>query len=311
MATDVRSPAGPGAGVDTAVRVCANCGAAVPAEYCGHCGQRAEPRLVSLRELFADIVEDQLSVNGTLVRTVVPLVTRPGLLTRDYLNGRIVRYIPPFRLFLACMTVWLLAATYQVHREQPKIEARVRVAVAKARAREAENARLGKPTRPVNIVSLPIDTARLPALLRAPLRPVARRYAEIDAMDPGQAVTLVEGAFLRSATRLMLVLVPVVAALLQLVYYRRRRVYAEHFVFTLHLHAFWFVVLATMALLPNPLPVQIAGNLWLCLYTLLALKRVYGGGWVNSGLHSLAFGALYLGLISLLSPVMTAVMLVS
>lgn len=307
MAT-VEPPATAAPPGEVEVRTCANCGATVATEFCGYCGQHTGPRLLSMRELLADIVEDQLSVNGTFVRTAVPLVTKPGMLTREYLQGRVVRYIPPFRLFLVCMAAWLLAVTYQVHRQQPAIERAVRERIV---AEQAENARLGRPTKPVQLMKLPIDTAWLPVFARAPLRPVARRYAEINAMEPGAAVSLVVGAFLRSSTRLMLVLMPVVAGLLQLLYIRRRRLYAEHFVFTLHLHAFWFLVMGAAALLPSALPVQIASNLWLAVYTLLAMKRVYGDGWTSTFAHCVAFGALYGGLIYVLGPVANAVMLMT
>ncbi len=295
---------------EPALVACPNCGAPVDTPYCGNCGQRSGGHLLSMREILADVVDDQLSVNGTLVRTVVPLLTRPGFLTREYLDGRILRYIPPFRTFLACMAVWLLAATWEVQRQQPVIEKAVRAAILKARAREAENARLGKPVQRVDLLTLPVDTLRLPAFARAPLRPVARRYAEIDAMDPGQGVTLVVGSLLRSTSRLMLLLVPVASGLLALVYIRKRRLFAEHFVFTLHLHAFAFAMLAALTFVPNGWwPVHYAANAWLVLYALLAMKRVYRESWGGAILHCALFGGSYLLLVTVLQPWVTAVLI--
>ena len=41
-------------------------------------------------------------------RTLSSLLLHPGHLTREYVAGRIVRYIPPFRLYLLCSVLCFL-----------------------------------------------------------------------------------------------------------------------------------------------------------------------------------------------------------
>jgi hypothetical protein len=43
------------------------------------------------------------------------LFFRPGRLARDMLEGRIARHIPPFRLFLVSLLIWVFAAEYAAH----------------------------------------------------------------------------------------------------------------------------------------------------------------------------------------------------
>jgi hypothetical protein len=76
--------------------------------FCGHCGQRNATRLVSVRNMLMDALEDQLSVNSALPRTLAGLLFRPGFLTREYVEGRIVRYIAPFRLYLVTSVLFFL-----------------------------------------------------------------------------------------------------------------------------------------------------------------------------------------------------------
>ena len=67
-------------------------------------------------------------------------------------------------------------------------------------------------------------------------------------------------------------------------------------VFALHLHAFWFGVLAVMQIL-NWTPVNWAGGAVMLVYTLLAGKRVYGGVWWQRGLRAILLSALYVSLL--------------
>ena len=89
---------------------CPNCGNPTPGNYCPACGQRRVARVLSLRRLVADAVEDQFSLNAALPRTLGLLFTHPGMLTTEFLSGRIAQYIPPFRLYLLTSFVFFLAA---------------------------------------------------------------------------------------------------------------------------------------------------------------------------------------------------------
>ena len=87
---------------------CPNCGDPTPGNYCPTCGQRRVLRVLSLRRLVADAVEDQFSLNAALPRTLRILFTHPGQLTHEFLRGRIASYIPPFRLYLLTSFVFFL-----------------------------------------------------------------------------------------------------------------------------------------------------------------------------------------------------------
>lgn len=91
---------------------CLNCGTALRGQYCGHCGQRATSRLISLWELLRDGFGDLLDIDSRLWRTMIPLLIRPGRLTRDYLMGRRARYMPPFRMYLVLSVVFFVVAFF-------------------------------------------------------------------------------------------------------------------------------------------------------------------------------------------------------
>ena len=91
---------------------CLNCGTELRGQYCGHCGQRARGRLISLWELLQDAFGDMFELDSRLWRTMIPLLVRPGRLTRDYLLGRRARYMPPFRMYLVLSVVFFVVAFF-------------------------------------------------------------------------------------------------------------------------------------------------------------------------------------------------------
>lgn len=93
-------------------RPCMNCGDPTRGEYCPTCGQRKVDVQVSLRTLFMDVLEDQFILDRRLPRTLGALLFRPGFLTVEHVNGRIVRSIHPFRLYLVSSLLFFLLFSF-------------------------------------------------------------------------------------------------------------------------------------------------------------------------------------------------------
>ncbi|GAB2536837.1 DUF3667 domain-containing protein [Rhodanobacter koreensis] len=83
---------------------CANCGASMQGEFCHECGQSIHSVLKPMHGMIEETVETVLHIDGRIVHTLPPLLTKPGFLTQEYFSGRRVRYIAPFRLmFVLCL----------------------------------------------------------------------------------------------------------------------------------------------------------------------------------------------------------------
>ena len=81
------------------------------------------------------------------------------------------------------------------------------------------------------------------------------------------------------------------STILKLLYIRRDRYYAEHFVFALHVHAFVFLLFTLMMLLPGAADVVLVFAL--LVYTWVALKRVYRQGWFRTTVKWWTLGFTY------------------
>lgn len=93
---------------------CCNCGDPLAGRYCARCGQRDLDLDRPLGELLADWLGAVVAFDSRLLRTLGPLLMRPGFLTREFLAGRRVRYVDPVKLYLAISLVATLLATLVV-----------------------------------------------------------------------------------------------------------------------------------------------------------------------------------------------------
>lgn len=280
--------------------------------YCPTCGQRKVDVRISLRRMLTEVMDDQLSLNSTLPRTLGTLLFRPGRLTHDYVQGRMMRYIPPFRLYLVSSLLFfiilpLVADPGEISRSAGSeggadsvrtarladsvllVHARrtgedtlpLARAVAKARAAPSQN----------NLQFGP-DPEKVAPVFRPLARRMKRTEARLKAMPQNEAVRTLIEAFEENAPIGVFVMMPLFAFILKILYVRRKRFYVEHFVFALHTHAFAFL-LGTAVLLMNYDLLEFVIFLWFSIYLFIALKRVYGQGYVRTFLKYVLLGISY------------------
>jgi hypothetical protein len=267
--------------------ICPNCYTQrlAGARYCHHCGQATWDRTPTVRQMVREYGSQYVGAEGALWRTLGLLLFRPGRLTQEYLHGRRRRYLHPIRLYLTTSIVCLLLQQAISVLSQPSDQ-------------DAASARQPTDKEPPVQVDLGIGNAHLRQkdgfecdLNEWLCERLKRRYATA---PERQALELraLHDRFVAFWPYAMFLLVPLFAVLLQLVYLRRRLRYAEHLVFALHLHAFWFAGLVIAVLTPDALTGLV--TLLLLAYGVVAMRRVYGGWWRATLLRAALISPLYL-----------------
>jgi len=89
--------------------VCPNCNAALRSadHYCSNCGQEVFGD-GTLRSFVEQFLGDYFTFDSKIIRSVVPLMLRPGFLTLEFMAGRRARYIPPLRMFIFLSILFFL-----------------------------------------------------------------------------------------------------------------------------------------------------------------------------------------------------------
>lgn len=105
----------PPAPVDAPAKIlCANCGAELFGPHCYSCGQPVKGMVRQLSSILADVFDTVLNIDSRIFRTLGPLVAKPGYLTNEYLAGRRVRYVTPFRLYFFLSVVAFLIISVSI-----------------------------------------------------------------------------------------------------------------------------------------------------------------------------------------------------
>ena len=301
---------------------CLNCGAHLRGQYCGSCGQRGSSRLISLWELLRDAFGDLFELDSRLWRTLVPLTVRPGKLTHDYLQGRRVRYMPPFRMYLVLSLLFFLVAFFDPRESlgifyEPQTAEEVAAAKSAEQAEVADEVLRELETEGI-IVGSPGATGETDAdpdhglNIKINGDGPAEADCQVDEfsisgpdwlkrrLTPERLVKICEDMkrdngrqFLRNLYDnipiALIVLLPIMAFVLKLLYPLSRRYYVEHLLFFVHFHAFLFLILTLQILvsrlnpvLPTPEAVGtliiVAASFYVPVYLFVAMRRVYGQG---------------------------------
>ena len=246
---------------------CPNCGSpfTLPRpNYCPDCGQESRLKPPTLMEFGRQFGGNYVSMEGALWRTLALLMLRPGRLTTAYLAGRRRRYVLPLRLFLTIsvlvlLLVRVLASTTFDESDKPAV---VIDKPSNFTVLALGLAKVGKQEGKFFCEGLPVG--------------ICKRLQQ--RLDGGPAALQHEAEqwgerFLSNLGGTMFVLLPSFALWLKLAYLNRGMRFTEHLVFALHVHAFWFVMLA-VALTGSPWLVGLA-VLAVPVYTWTAMGQVY------------------------------------
>jgi hypothetical protein len=102
MSADEHSEPAPAATAapEAPVRRCENCGSPLYGEHCFACGQPTKGLVRHFSSILGDFFDTVFNIDSRVLRTIGPLLVRPGYLSLEYFAGRRVRYVTPMRLFL-------------------------------------------------------------------------------------------------------------------------------------------------------------------------------------------------------------------
>lgn len=267
---------------------CQNCGTETGSNFCPDCGQDCRNHTVSVKLLFHDFIDDVFTFDSRFFRSFIPLLFKPGTLTSEYVHGRRIQYIPPLRLYIITSLLFFFLVSLQVQRQMTDDSGQGRN-VSRA---EADSLL-------VTSAFAQLDSLGLSANDDGSLERVLARLADqtdSTSSDDGiihfstfnrpskdlDAETFVAG-LLKLVPKSMFFLLPVFAAVLAVIYWRSHRKFIEHLVFSLHYHAFLFLLFA-IALIVDQNAFHITVFFGMQVYLFFALRRIYTQGWWKTGL---------------------------
>ena len=297
---------------------CKNCGTVFSGHYCPECGQSEKEVNRPFSIVFYDFLGNIFAFDTRFWKTFVNLIFRPGFLTKEFFEGRRVRYAPPMRFFVFASFVLFLLLQIFTNRgvnsmmydsnsknsliadtvSQNILDSIISETGTEIKRQMTENIP-GEDTLEPEDMDLKIDLAdlssardfkdaldiigaRLEKQLESETDPEKRakliRYINLT-RSPQHAINRI----LKFISWAFFLLLPVFALLLKLFYIRREQYYIRHLIFSIHFHSFVFLVFIVITLLYGLTEgnTGVIALILLCtvpVYFIIALKKFYGQG---------------------------------
>lgn len=333
---------------------CRNCHQPLPqgARFCPNCGQKNTDGRLTFQEMASEFVGTLFNLDNRIFSTLGALAV-PGKLTKNYFEGKHIRYYHPVRLFIISAGIFTALMTLKVSRaglsdlkigiderreeyqarqqyklldslsqqvsqsfNNPKVDAALDTLNSHFKKNDEQDDydlsfrfdgsemaidTLNKNKKPdiEQSDSLVINNflrfgerdkkVAIADLLKLNENQLLDKYGVIgwkNRLMFRQYVRLNKGGskffiyLIGNTIWMMLIMMPMLALVLKLLYIRRNYFYYEHLVFSFHTHAFMFLLFALLMVLDESLPDAVGAILFLlsAVYLFLAMKRFYRQG---------------------------------
>jgi len=238
---------------------CPNCGNANSGNYCSNCGQEHPLKHRTLGALMSELTGEFFNLDNSFYRSVRLLIVSPGRLTNEFVRGRRRSFISPFRLFIVSVFLFVFVVSAVLPR------------LAEAFPKSYQSM--------VEFGSVTVkrqDGGQLSAEEAEQYMNQANPLSEFG--DYREISGQFRRALLYNLQFVLILMMPLLALMLALAFFRRKHMlFVDHMVFALHFHAFVFLYLTVVGLIPE---FGIHSLLFLAgpfIYLVLAMRSSYGG----------------------------------
>jgi hypothetical protein len=251
---------------------CLNCGATVTGKFCSECGQENLDTHENFFHMAGHFLSDYFHFDSKFFRSLIPLFTKPGFLTKEYWQGRRVHYIHPLRLFFFVTILFVIASNFFYKHFEVELKSVIREDSVLAKMDDAYLATL--PDSAKFFVGKGRDSLTAKELRKEKASDLRRmnklRHGIDDVFNSTKYVTFL--------------LLPIYALLFKLLYIRKKSFYVDHLVYMMHVQSFVYCILCFifLLLLIVPLTLGMIKQISLAIifiYVSISLRYLYHQPW--------------------------------
>ncbi len=101
---------------------CKNCEESFDASfnYCPYCGQETVNKL-TLGVLFSNTIRNYFSIDARFFKSFIPLMTKPGVLARRFVDGKRMLYLHPAQFYLFISIVFFFIFSFTIRKADDEI----------------------------------------------------------------------------------------------------------------------------------------------------------------------------------------------
>lgn len=279
-------------------------------DYCPYCGQETSNTL-TVGVLFSNTIRNYFSVDARFFKSFIPLMIKPGVLARRFVDGKRLAYLHPAQFYLFVSIVFFFIFSFKVRNVDNELtvspegvfieEAPLDSSINKKNSTEANSFDLVIPQTPeVTDNDIEFRTSVLDSMIASGAAKADKLKAIGMKEDTGIFMSIIFEQLLKLYEQkgkgivtilydtipvAMFFLLPLFAFLLKLMFWKRGS-YAHHVVFSLYFFTFLFISFCLLLLVNSFLDIPIWLNTLIFLsfivYLILAMRNFYRSHWLST-----------------------------
>ena len=256
--------------------VCKNCDNEFTGHFCNNCGQSAKDYDRPFSLLIVDAMANIWAFDTRVWTTLKSILLKPGEMAHEYIAGKRVRYMPPFRLYLFISFIFFM--------------------LLRISANSASNTK---------IISFSNDSNKgvekelvQESISKGSLAENAKMDKDSESEHKSKNELAISN-FLTYLSWALIIMMPLYAFFLWVLFRKRQKHYLAHFIFALNQHAFLFIILSILIIFTLVFPAKSSSyEAWLLMlfpaYLVVGGRKLYEARWISIVLRMFAAFIMYM-----------------
>lgn len=290
---------------------CLNCGQYVEKTYCSNCGQQNIELKENAWQMIVHAIVDYFHFDHQFLATFRPLLFSPGKVSVDYVEGKRARYLHPIKLYIFVSIVFFIFVLGGEKKLSKKTEFSSKSEnkeVIDAKIALEENIVLFGENEIKTVEAYETAQSQLPKQKRDGIFKHYFKKKQIEFNQYEKPGEKLKEDLIKNIPKGMFLLLPLTALMLKLIYFRKKKYYFEHLIYSFNTHAALFVAMLIGKLIASSFGLftdkldtiiyysVIAYMVW---YMYKSLKVFYGGSGKRTVANMFLMTFVYLILMSL------------
>jgi len=278
--------------------------------YCPNCGQKNSNRKVGIGYFISELLGSFFNFDSKFFKSLFPLIFQPGKLTKQFNEGKRVRFLPPLRMYLFSSFLYFFVLsifTNTIISSDASLQENINFTTDTTRLSnemweilsDSTKAKFKTASTPQQLKLLTEDENFMNAISfwqKFVLRTNSKIW-ELRSVPQTQFIS----QLLTNSSIMLFFLMPLFAFLLKLFYYKKS-LYIDNLVHSLHIHTFIFLMSIVLILLLWLFKNELIVLLGVCLipiYEVISFKKVFNQKILNTITNVFAINMLYLFFIAI------------
>lgn len=267
---------------------CLNCNYAFKEDenYCPNCSQENHDLKIPFRHFVEEFLEGLFHFDSKIWLSLKTLFIYPGKITKDFLEGKRVSFVPPMRLYVFFSFIFFFFLNLSTKVDENKKHEKIIDILKREAVKDTVDLK--------GLDSLEIFLEK-DSMMSQDEKTLSHKIKKLSTLNREQIQELNHMIYKYMSFALFFLL-PVFALLMKLFYLKSNKFYYEHFIASIHYHVMLFIILLLFLIikalhLPNS--VYSLMMLGAFLYFAHSLKVVYDRSWTNTILKAFLILIIY------------------